>query len=84
MIELKVEGMSCQHCVKAVEDTLTQTFDRLGRSEEVVKIQVFLAEGRATVELRPTESTVAEVNQHLIAHLTDALTEEGYQANVLV
>ncbi|MEA3273883.1 MAG: heavy metal-associated domain-containing protein [Pseudomonadota bacterium] len=44
MIELKITGMSCQHCVKAVTDALSNV------SGVTRVVAVDLDSGRATVE----------------------------------
>jgi copper chaperone len=47
MIEMKVEGMTCMHCVKAVTKALAQVPGVVGDP------QVNLERGRATVEGSP-------------------------------
>ncbi|MFC0850490.1 copper chaperone CopZ [Halalkalibacter oceani] len=42
MIEIKVEGMSCQHCVAAIENSV-------GKLSGVESVQVDLAKGTASV-----------------------------------
>ncbi|MCG6941660.1 MAG: cation transporter [Thiohalocapsa sp.] len=58
MIELKVEGMSCMHCVKAVTEALSQV-------PGVTKVQeVSLEQGRARVEGSPDpDALVAAVKE---------------------
>lgn len=47
MITLAITGMTCPHCVKAVQSALTAV-------PEARNIQVDLASGRATVEGSPS------------------------------
>jgi copper chaperone len=58
MIALKVEGMSCMHCVKAVTEALS-------RVPGVTAVQeVSLEKGAATVEGAPSpQALVAAVNE---------------------
>ena len=63
-VTLKIEGMSCEHCVKHVTEAL---FDLPGVSE----VRVNLDRGQAEVAYDPTEtSTIA---------MADAIEEAGYQ-----
>jgi copper chaperone len=64
-IELKVTGMSCGHCVRAVTDALQSVHG-------VSRAQVELANGRATVEYDEAVATPAQ--------LVGAVMEEGYVA----
>lgn len=64
MVNLKVEGMSCGHCKASVEKALKSV-------PGVEKVEVFLQEGRATVEGN------APVDQ-----LIEVVREEGYEARV--
>lgn len=62
--KLKIEGMSCQHCVKTVTDALTEL-------EGVQRAKVNLRKGEAVVrfnELRVTST-----------HLKAAITEAGFE-----
>ncbi len=43
-LELKIEGMTCEHCVRTVRNALSSV-------EGVSKVEVFLDEGKAIVEL---------------------------------
>ena len=58
MVELKVEGMSCMHCVKAVTDALSDV-------PGVTKVQeVSLESGTASVEGSPDpQALVAAVKE---------------------
>jgi copper chaperone CopZ len=62
--ELKIEGMSCGHCVASVRSALESVAG-------VEKAEVDLAAGKATVEHQP--GTTAQA-------LTEAVEEEGYRA----
>jgi copper chaperone len=52
MIEMKVEGMTCMHCVKAVAKVLAQVPGVVGDPK------VNLEQGRATVEGSPDPSAL--------------------------
>lgn len=65
---LKVQGMTCGHCVKTVTQALEQ-------AEGVKRAQVDLGAGRATVEYDEQRTTPAE--------LAGVVTEEGYTAEEL-
>jgi copper chaperone len=52
MIEMKVEGMTCMHCVKAVTKALAEVPGVLGEP------RVDLEQGRATVEGSPDPSAL--------------------------
>ncbi len=43
-LELKIEGMTCEHCVRTIRNALSSV-------EGVSKVEVFLEEGKAIVEL---------------------------------
>jgi copper chaperone CopZ len=62
--ELKVEGMSCGHCKTSVEKALKGV-------SGVEKVEVFLQEGRATVE-----------GNAPVDKLIEAVQEEGYLASI--
>jgi copper chaperone len=62
---LKVSGMSCGHCVRAVTDAI-QGVDGVTRAD------VDLAQGRATVEFDAARTTPRE--------LAAAVADEGYSA----
>lgn len=60
---LKIEGMTCMHCVAAVTKALSAV-------DGVKEVQVDLEKGEATVhEERPVDSTV----------LTEAIEKAGYR-----
>ena len=63
--KLKIDGMSCQHCVKTVTDALTAL-------EGVKRAKVNLRKGEAVVHFNEQDIT-------LIA-LRDAITEAGFEA----
>ena len=65
MTTLKIEGMSCQHCVQAVAAAL-------GRLSGVAAAQVDLETGLARVEYDEGKAAVSEMLQ--------AIAEEGYAA----
>lgn len=62
---LKVKGMSCEHCVRAVKNALTST-------DGVRTAQVDLKAGSAVVDYDE-----AKTNAH---ELASAVTDEGYTA----
>jgi copper chaperone len=62
---LKVTGMTCQHCVRTVQETLES-------QDGVVRADVDLQGGRATVEYDAALVTPRE--------LAAAVLEEGYTA----
>jgi len=64
--ELKIGGMSCGHCARAVGDSLRNI-------EGVKTANVILEEGRATVE---TQGDVP------VERLIAAVQEEGYEASL--
>lgn len=61
---LKIEGMSCAHCQKAVTEALQEL-------EGVSSVSVDLDGGKATVSFDP-----AKVNE---AAMTEAVEEAGYE-----
>jgi copper chaperone len=65
---LKIEGMTCQHCVKAVTGALEG-------HDGVKHAAVDLAGGRATVEYDESRVSPRE--------LASAVTDEGYTAEEL-
>jgi len=67
-VELKVEGMTCDGCVRAVESVLT-------RLEGVEAAHVSLEEGRARVPCDPGEVSVEA--------MTEAIGKIGFQATPL-
>ena len=64
MIEITIEGMTCQHCVRHATEALQNL-------EGVTQVSVDLASGRGAVQ---TESSVTD------AAIEEALDEEGYTA----
>ncbi len=60
---LKVAGMSCTHCVKAVTDALMKLAG-------VTKVDIQLAEGLVQVDYDPSAVTLAQ--------LTEAIEDQGY------
>lgn len=66
---LKVRGMSCEHCVRAVTNALTATAG-------VRNAQVDLKEGKAVVDYDEGKTTPRE--------LANAVMDEGYTAEELV
>lgn len=65
-IELKVDGMTCQGCVRSVEK-------KLSAIPGVESAHVDLAQGRATVTCDPSRATA----EQMIA----AVTQIGFQAS---
>ena len=63
--KLKINGMSCQHCVKTVQNALTAL-------EGVQSAKVNLRKGEAVV--RFNELDISPVN------LRDAITQAGFEA----
>ena len=62
--KLKISGMSCEHCVKTVTDTLT----------ELPGVR------RAKVNLRKGEAVVHFDESHIdIANFTEAITTAGFE-----
>jgi copper chaperone len=64
-VDLKVEGMDCQGCVKSVTRMLSGVAG-------VEKVDVSLEQGRATVTYDPAKSNVAEMKR--------AVERAGYKA----
>ena len=64
-VELKIEGMDCEGCVKSVTRMLSGVAG-------VQKVDVSLAEGRASVSYDPAKSSVAEMKR--------AVERAGYKA----
>lgn len=64
--ELKIEGMSCSHCVNAVKSALAAI-------EGVTSVDVTLDPGHATLEHDPGVPTLTMVN---------AVKEEGFLAQL--
>lgn len=62
-VSLKVEGMSCGHCVKAIENSVTAI-------SGVDNVQVHLDKGIVNVEFN---KDVVEVEQ-----ITNTIEEQGY------
>lgn len=62
-IQLQVEGMSCGHCVKAVENSL-------GELNGIDSVNVTLAEGLVDVAYNAKKITVDTIKE--------TITEEGY------
>jgi copper ion binding protein len=65
---LKVQGMTCQHCVRSVTQALES-------QEGVARVAVDLQAGRAQVEYDDARVTPRE--------LANAVAEEGYEAEEL-
>ena len=63
--KLKINGMSCQHCVKTVTDVLRKL-------EGVQRAKVNLRKGEAIVHFDASRTT--------INNLTEAITETGFEA----
>ena len=63
-LKLKINGMSCQHCVKTVTDALTEV-------EGVQRVKVNLRKGEATLRFDEARATTA--------HLTAAITDAGFE-----
>lgn len=55
-VTLNVTGMSCGHCVKAVESCV-------GELTGVSKVSVNLGEGKVDVEFNPSEVTVEKIKE---------------------
>ena len=62
-VTLNVEGMSCQHCVKAVD---TNVRDLAGVNE----VRVHLEQGTVDVDFQPASVTVSEIRE--------IIEEQGY------
>ena len=63
--KFKINGMSCQHCVKTVTDVLTEL-------EGVQRVKVNLRKGEAIVHFDASHITTT--------NLTEAITEAGFEA----
>ncbi|KPB04113.1 copper chaperone CopZ [Bacillus sp. CHD6a] len=63
-VTLKVNGMSCGHCVKAVEGSV-------GELEGVNSVKVDLSSGTVAVEYKSEQVTVAKIKE--------TIDEEGYE-----
>lgn len=66
-ITLKVEGMSCNHCVNAVEGSV-------GKLEGVSKVKVDLDNGTVDVELNSSKVSKDAIK--------DAIEDQGYDVVV--
>ena len=64
-VQLKIEGMTCSGCVNAVSRTL-------GAIQGVSKVEVSLADSRATVTYDPARAGVADFKR--------AVERAGYEA----
>lgn len=63
-VTLKVEGMNCKHCQKAVEDALSKL-------EGVKDVQIDLEQGTARVKYNPIEVGLQEFKE--------AIEDVGYE-----
>lgn len=63
-VTLKVNGMSCGHCVKAVEGSV-------GELDGVNTVKVDLASGTVAVEYKSEQVTVEKIKE--------TIDEEGYE-----
>ncbi|WP_404447239.1 copper chaperone CopZ [Sutcliffiella horikoshii] len=63
-VTLKVNGMSCGHCVKAVEGSV-------GELDGVNSVKVDLATGTVAVEFKSEQVTVDKIKE--------TIDEEGYE-----
>lgn len=63
--QLKIDGMTCGHCVAGVKSAL----------EGVPGVQ------RADVTLEPGQATIEHAESTSVDALIEAVVEEGYQAN---
>lgn len=55
-VTLKVNGMSCGHCVNAVEGSV-------GKLEGVKSVKVHLKEGKVDVEFNPSEVSLSKIKE---------------------
>ncbi|MBV7505287.1 copper chaperone CopZ [Bacillus sp. sid0103] len=55
-VTLKVNGMSCGHCVNAVEGSV-------GKLEGVKSVKVHLKEGNVDVEFNPSEVSLGTIKE---------------------
>ncbi|WP_088105573.1 copper chaperone CopZ [Halalkalibacter urbisdiaboli] len=62
-VTLEVKGMSCGHCVNAVENNV-------GALVGVSKVSVNLGEGKVEIEFNPSEVTLEEIK--------DVIDDQGY------
>ncbi|WP_442854544.1 copper chaperone CopZ [Bacillus sp. SJS] len=62
---LTVKGMSCGHCVKAVEDSV-------GKLGGVSSVKVYLNEGKAEVTYTPEKVSLEEI--------IETIDDQGYEA----
>nr|WP_284143271.1 copper chaperone CopZ [Metabacillus flavus] len=62
---LTVKGMSCEHCVKAVEGSV-------GKLTGVSSVKVHLNEGKADVNYAPEKVSLEEI--------IETIDEQGYEA----
>ncbi|MGO1059653.1 copper chaperone CopZ [Planococcus sp. FY231025] len=60
---LKVEGMSCGHCVKSVESSV-------GKLQGVESVKVDLAKGEVAVDFDSNKTSLAEIQE--------TIEEKGY------
>lgn len=67
--KLRIQGMSCEHCVQRVEEALKGL-------PGVAQVRVSLEEGLATVELSSEGISTGQ--------LVEAVEQAGYQAEELV
>lgn len=64
-LQLTIEGMTCEHCVRAVRGRLEKT-----AGVKVTDVQI----GSAVLDFDPAATS--------IAHIEDAIADEGYTAFV--
>jgi copper chaperone len=62
-VTLKVKGMSCGHCVNAVEGSV-------GELQGVAKVNVNLSDGNVDVEFNPSEVSLDQIKE--------AIDDQGY------
>lgn len=55
-VTLKVNGMSCGHCVKAIEGSV-------GELRGVESVNVHLKEGNVDVEFNPSEASLEKIKE---------------------
>jgi copper chaperone len=55
-VTLKVNGMSCGHCVKAIEGSV-------GELQGVKSVSVHLKEGNVDVEFNPSEASLEKIKE---------------------
>ncbi|MBX9971066.1 copper chaperone CopZ [Priestia aryabhattai] len=55
-VTLKVNGMSCGHCVKAIEGSV-------GELQGVESVNVHLKEGNVDVEFNPSEASLEKIKE---------------------